>query len=803
MKRSVITSIVVLLASAACLRPAESPSRYARSYVAPHRQPGPAPDATREIAQAQIGKLVDIDRVEIGGWCSTVVFETKEKGEVRCEQVTFVTDDAGLSFREMHVPRDEGNERPARPRGPEVDDHGEPWPGLGLPSDVLPRGGRDPEARAEPVERASASVAWVESQREDDLSYPVFTTHLTADGGQTWIAWPTFLDRDDGPLFLGKLSFRGGEHLVVAARPVASVTDVLLGPTFPLGPRVSRWGDGVVAQVDSLSRLSYFEGGRRVRSTRLRTPGGARQERIVGVDTPGGHELTAWTDHALLASFDGGISWSTRTTVEDTTIVRASVVEADADDSVDFRDWLFAVGPQAWSQARHLDITLIELRDGRVLSMRKSWLKPHPQPAVARYQIDRALAAHEGQPPPPSHLRCLAHSEVGEVALDYAIVYDGREFPGNHQIRWSWSGGEAQHEQDGVSGRVEASALREALARVTEAYELPQDGCLDMTMNTGGSVLSSTLTWRCDKEVRHARFMEVAWHPKEAGCHTGTGHRLVDALGGIKPWVPAVEARSPPASPLDEALPAAPPVLDGRCPAGMTAVPPGRYALEPGGETFEIERFCLDATEVTVAAYRGCVDRGACSSPEAYRAPPAGGLRGACNWRHPERRDDHPINCVRAAQAGAFCAARGARLPTEQEWAWAARSGERAWVYPWGDSPPDAARVNACGAECTPHVGWDAHGGKYKALYPGEDGYPETSPVGIFGGGDDVWGIHDLAGNVWEWTSSRYSPDTNYFVVRGGGWSTISALWLAAATRDQLPAGSSKPGLGFRCARAR
>lgn len=95
--------------------------------------------------------------------------------------------------------------------------------------------------------------------------------------------------------------------------------------------------------------------------------------------------------------------------------------------------------------------------------------------------------------------------------------------------------------------------------------------------------------------------------------------------------------------------------------------------------------------------------------------------------------DQHPVNEVTWHGARAFCAWRGARLPTEAEWEAAAR-GQEGRIYPWGSEPPTPER----------------------AVYARRSN--ETEPVGSRPAGRTPEGVDDLAGNVAEWTSTLYRP---------------------------------------------
>jgi formylglycine-generating enzyme required for sulfatase activity len=249
-----------------------------------------------------------------------------------------------------------------------------------------------------------------------------------------------------------------------------------------------------------------------------------------------------------------------------------------------------------------------------------------------------------------------------------------------------------------------------------------------------------------------------------------------------------------------------------RCPAGMADIPGGSFTM---GSRIPatVSEFCLDRTEVTVDAYKKCVDAGTCTEPDAYanaadvRADASLKFHQACNWKHPEGRENHPINCVDWNQASSYCSWVGGRLPKEEEWEWAARNGDKGDSYPWGAEGPNERLLNACGRECPPN--WKAKFGQTlpKSMYTRDDGYAETAPVAAFPKGNNRWGVSDLAGNVREWTSSLYYTHSGHpfrRVCLGGSFSSEYHADVSASFRPPLP--GDEPGvrfldLGFRCSR--
>lgn len=123
------------------------------------------------------------------------------------------------------------------------------------------------------------------------------------------------------------------------------------------------------------------------------------------------------------------------------------------------------------------------------------------------------------------------------------------------------------------------------------------------------------------------------------------------------------------------------------------------------------------------------------------------------NWRHPlgpkssiVGKDDYPVVHVAYEDAQAYAKWAGKRLPTEAEWEFAARGGLAGKPYVWGD-------------EFRPKGRWMAntHEGAFPTKDTGDDGYIGVGPVAKFPA--NGYGLYDMAGNVWQWTSDWYRPD--------------------------------------------
>ena len=136
------------------------------------------------------------------------------------------------------------------------------------------------------------------------------------------------------------------------------------------------------------------------------------------------------------------------------------------------------------------------------------------------------------------------------------------------------------------------------------------------------------------------------------------------------------------------------------------------------------------------------------------------------------------------------------------------REGPDSRRYPWGSAEPGPTLLNACGTECVANAR-SAWGFAWEALYAGDDGFATTAPVGSFPAGDSPFKLHDMSGNVWEWTSSRWTSDYSHAeagsarVNRGGGWgrNAHTLAFLQGSGRDRNGQSDRHSILGFRCAR--
>jgi formylglycine-generating enzyme required for sulfatase activity/serine/threonine protein kinase len=196
-----------------------------------------------------------------------------------------------------------------------------------------------------------------------------------------------------------------------------------------------------------------------------------------------------------------------------------------------------------------------------------------------------------------------------------------------------------------------------------------------------------------------------------------------------------------------------------------------------------VQKFYMDRTEVTNAEYADFVRDMNYEIPSHWvRGQP---LPGQEKW---------PVVNVSPKDAEAFAAWRSKRdgvtyrLPTEEEWEFAARSGGEYKAYPWGDT-------------------WEDKRAVVKEAAP--------QPVGTYPDGKDRWGVVDLIGNAWEWTSSKASiyngaaeipaATKEWVVARGGSYASDPKdrqIPVSATYRDWFPPTTRHQNFGFRLVRS-
>ncbi|MEP6740980.1 MAG: bifunctional serine/threonine-protein kinase/formylglycine-generating enzyme family protein [bacterium] len=225
--------------------------------------------------------------------------------------------------------------------------------------------------------------------------------------------------------------------------------------------------------------------------------------------------------------------------------------------------------------------------------------------------------------------------------------------------------------------------------------------------------------------------------------------------------------------------------------ADLIEIPGGTFQMgrndgppqERPEHTVTVQKFYMDRTEVTNAEYAEFVRDMNYQVPSHWlRGQPLAG------------QDQWPVVNVSSKDAEAFAAWRSKRdgvtyrLPTEEEWEFAARNGGEFKTYPWGDT-------------------WQEKRAVVKEA--------SSQPVGSYPDGKDRWGVVDLIGNAWEWTSSKASlysgvaeipsATKEWVVARGGSYASDPKdrqIPVSATYRDWFQPTLRHPNFGFRLVRS-
>ncbi len=207
--------------------------------------------------------------------------------------------------------------------------------------------------------------------------------------------------------------------------------------------------------------------------------------------------------------------------------------------------------------------------------------------------------------------------------------------------------------------------------------------------------------------------------------------------------------------------------ITGRDNAPMVLVPAGEFLYGDNNRRLSLPAFYMDKYEVTTKLYAQFMQATSRVKPQY--------------WNSVSLVSDgnRPVIGVTWHDADAYCRQYGKRLPTEQEWEKAAR-GTDGRKYPWGNEEPNRSLAS---------YDWDG-----KRSW---QGYTTLASVESYEAGKSPYGLYNMAGNVWEWTSSDYGSSDK--VLRGGSW-LYNADFLPSTHRHGLTPSNWDFNDGFRCA---
>ena len=193
-------------------------------------------------------------------------------------------------------------------------------------------------------------------------------------------------------------------------------------------------------------------------------------------------------------------------------------------------------------------------------------------------------------------------------------------------------------------------------------------------------------------------------------------------------------------------------------------IPAGPFLMGEKPQTVELPEFRIAKYSVTNMEYFCFVEATSHRRPDHW-------LR---DGSYPPELARHPVVFVSWEDAAAYTSWAGARLPAEAEWEKAAR-GIDGRIYPWGNEfMAENCNTSESGADGTRLV--DAHPG-----------------------GASVYGVMDMAGNVWEWTATNYENDEQWRVLKGGAWDYKGIKDTRCAFRVYFRPDFRNGAVGFRC----
>jgi len=236
----------------------------------------------------------------------------------------------------------------------------------------------------------------------------------------------------------------------------------------------------------------------------------------------------------------------------------------------------------------------------------------------------------------------------------------------------------------------------------------------------------------------------------------------------------AVPSAAPVAS-ASAAPSAAPPAAPKPAPAeGLDFVRVNGGSFVPGcvegncpGAAVNVAAFEMSATEVPQSVFRRFVDEAGAPKGSCWARDRADSAKvPTANWTFPNEGDDHPVVCVSRPDAERFAAwiskraSAKFRLPTSNEWEFAARAGGQARAYAWGNAwPPPAGAANIADHSVVKALRYEPN--ESAPVQAFDDGWVYSAPVGKTT--PNPLGLYDMTGNVYEWVSDECK-------VRGGSW---------------------------------